>query len=78
MRKAEFEKKYLNKMIEVTVFDGDIYKGCLRKTGDKNFKFNPNLYLIRDSYFFTEDIKSLECISCIFRFSHIRKIKELV
>ena len=34
MRKNEFEQKYLNKMVEVVLFDNNTFKGYLYSTND--------------------------------------------
>lgn len=34
MKRMEFEKKYLNKLVIVKLFDGDMYKGYLYSTND--------------------------------------------
>ncbi len=72
MTRVELEK-YLNKMVNIKLFDGTIIEGCLRKTHTELFSSNPNLYLPRNYYFVTKNVHSLECTSCIFRVSHITK-----
>ena len=76
MNKKEFEKN-IGKMVEITLFDGDVVKGCLRKSHDELFKDDPNLFYPQKRYFVTENEKSKKCISCLFRSSHVRKIKPL-
>lgn len=34
MKRNEFEQKYLNKMVEVVLFDNDIFRGYLYSTND--------------------------------------------
>lgn len=65
-------EKYLNEKVKVKLFDGDAIEGYLRKTGESDFKNNPNLYLPQNYYFLTDG--NLNCISCLFRVSHIVKI----
>lgn len=74
MKREELEK-ILNKNVRVKLFNGDIFEGCLRKTGDDMFRHNNNLYIPKNRYFLTDD--NLNCISCLFRVSHITKIEEL-
>ena len=42
--KNELEK-YLGKIVEITIIDGDKYTGELHKTGEEQFKCDPNLYI---------------------------------
>ena len=65
-------EKYLNKKVKVKLFDGDAIEGYLRKTGDDDFKNNPNLFIPKNYYFLTDG--SLNCISCLFRVSHVVKM----
>ena len=69
MKKSELEK-YINKKVEIEIFDGTVIKGELHKTGEEKFKDNPNLYIPRNYYFCTEPQ------SCLFRSSHIIKLEE--
>ncbi len=68
MKRSDFEK-YLGKNVEVTIFDGDTYRGILHKTGEEQFEDNLNLYLPQKRYFITDDVGS--CVSCMFRSSHV-------
>ena len=70
MKKSELEK-YINKKVEIEIFDGTVIKGELHKTGEEKFKDNPNLYIPRNYYFCTEPQ------SCLFRSSHIIKLEEI-
>lgn len=72
MRRAELEE-YLGKNIRIKLFDGDIYTGKLCKSGNEEFRDDANLYIPRNYYFLTE---KGETASCLFRCSHVRKIKE--
>lgn len=69
MQRQELEK-YLGKTVEITLFDGDILKGELHKTGEEQYENNPDLYLPRD-YYFVVDTEP----DTIFRSSHVTKIK---
>ena len=70
MKRSELEK-YLDKKVEIEIFDGTVIKGELHKTGEEKFKDNPNLYIPRNYYFCTEPQ------SCLFRSSHIIKLEEI-
>ena len=74
MTRLELEK-YLNKIVEIKLFDNDIVSGCLRKSGTELFKDDPDLYYRKNFYFFTKDINSLTCTSCLFRVSHIKSLR---
>lgn len=74
MKREELEKN-LGEMVEITLFDGEIIKGCLRKTHKEMFKNDPNLYLPQKRYFLTDSKESRHCISCLFRSSHVKKLK---
>lgn len=77
------ETKYLNKKVKITLFDDEIIEGYLYKTGSKELKNNPNLYIPRNYYFCSEyDISLIGSNwftphSCIFRVSHIKRIELL-
>lgn len=71
--KREQLEKYLKEKVKVQLFDGDIIEGYLRKTGEDDFKNNPNLYIPQNRYFLVDD--NLNCISCLFRLCHIYKIQ---
>lgn len=74
MRREEFEK-YLGWDVEIKLFDGDIVRGCLRKTQDEMFKHDVNLYLPKNLYFMTSNAKSKICNSCLFKTSHVKSVK---
>lgn len=76
MKRADLET-FLGKMVELKLFDGSVIRGCLRKTQDETFKGNPNLYLPKNYYFVTENADSKVCSSCLFRSSHVRKVREI-
>ena len=67
-------EKYLGQKVEIKLFDNTISRGILHKTGEEMFKNNANLYVPRNRYFCTNN--NGECISCLFRVSHVRKLKE--
>lgn len=67
MKREELEK-YLGKKVKITLFDGEIIEGELHKTGEEQFKDDPDLYIRQKMYF---------CInpqSCLFRSSHVIKV----
>lgn len=68
-------EKYLNEKVKVKLFDGDVIEGYLRKTGEEDFKDNPNLFIPKNYYFLVDD--NLNCISYLFRSSHVKKIQIL-
>ncbi len=76
MKRDKLEE-YLGEMIEVTLFDGDTYRGCLRKTRDEAFKNDASLFLPLKRYFMTDCKESKKCTSCLFRSSHVTKIKKI-
>lgn len=65
-------EKHLGERVKVKLFDGDIFEGYLRKTGESDFKNNPNLYIPKNYYFLTDC--NLNCISVLFKVSHVVKI----
>jgi len=72
MTRKDFEQKYLNKMVEVTLFDNDIFRGYLYSTNDymkKTRRLDNKNY-----YFVGNDIREN---SLRFRKSHIKKIRIL-
>lgn len=76
MKRTDFEK-YLGESVEVKLFDGEIIRGCLRKTGDEIFKNNANLYIPVNYYFVTESEQSKVCISCTFKVSHVKGVSKI-
>lgn len=69
MKRSELEQ-HLGKVIEITLFDNDVITGELHKTGEETFKNNANLYLPQKRYFL------INPQSCLFRSSHVKKLKE--
>lgn len=74
--KRDTVEKYLKKKVRVKLFDGEEIEGYLRKTGEDDFKNDPNLYIPKNRYCLVD--KDLKCVSCvIFRSSHIKSINVL-
>lgn len=67
-------EEYLGEKVKVQLHDGDNIEGYLRKTGESDFENNPNLYIPKNRYFLTDG--GVNCISCLFRVSHVVKIQE--
>lgn len=61
-------------IIELLYFNGCEYEGVLHKTGEEIYEDNPNLYIPHNYYFITTN-DSRECISCLFRCSHVKSIQ---
>ena len=74
MTRKELEL-YLNKNVKVKLLNGDVFEGYLRKTGAEDFKANLNLYLMKNRYFLTDE--NSNCLSCLFRVSHITKLESI-
>ena len=55
MTRNEFEQKYLNKMVEVVLFDNDTFKGYLYSTND--YMNKTNLLDMKNYYFVGNDIR---------------------
>lgn len=70
MKRNEFEQKYLNKMVEVVLFDNDIFRGYLYSTNDYINK--TKLLDMKNYYFVGNNIREN---SLRFRKSHIKQIK---
>lgn len=68
MKRSDLEQ-YLGKSVEITLFDNDVITGVLHKTGEEQFKYDPNLYIPRNCYFLLPQ-------SVIFKCSHVKKLKE--
>ena len=70
-------EEYIGENVEVTLFNGDVIQGYLRKTGTEELKNEPGLYLKRGCYFLSgKDVYDYR--SCLFRVSHIKKIKHCI
>lgn len=76
MKRTDLER-FLGKMVELKLFDGSMIRGCLRKTRDEVFKNDPDLYLPKNFYFVTVNADSTVVISCLFRSSHVRKVRKI-
>lgn len=70
MTRNEFERKYLNKMVEVVLFDNDTFKGYLYSTND--YMNKTKLLDVKNYYFVGNDIREN---GVRFRKSHIKRIK---
>lgn len=70
MSRQEFENKYLNKLVEVKLFDNDIFKGYLYSTND--YMKTTNRLDNKNYYFVGYDIRDN---GVRFRKSHIKKIR---
>jgi hypothetical protein len=68
VKRSDLEK-YLGKKVTITLFDNDVITGELHKTGEEQFKDNPNLYIPQKWYFLTSPQ------SCLFRCSHAKQLK---
>ncbi len=75
MNRKQLESN-LGKNVKIRLFDGETIKGHLRKTGEEEYRNNPNLYIPKNLYFLTDGISN-ECRTCLFRVSHIRSLKAL-
>lgn len=77
MKRSELEK-HMGQTVTVTLFDGEVFTGELHKTGEKEFKNDPGLYLPQKWYFLimTDPAGLLYTYSCLFRCSHVRKLKK--
>lgn len=69
MKRSDLEQ-HLGKTVEITLFDNEVITGELHKTGEEIFRNNPNLYIPRKWYFL------INPQSCLFRSSHVKKLKE--
>lgn len=72
MNRKQLEK-HLKKKVKIKLFDGEEIEGYLRKSGENEFENNPNLFIPKNYYFLVD--KDLNCISCLFKVSHIQKIE---
>ena len=69
MKRSDLEQ-YLGKTVTITLFDNEVITGELHKTGEEIFRNNANLYIPRKLYFL------INPQSCLFRCSHVKKLKE--
>ena len=69
MKRSDLEQ-HLGKVVTITLFDNDVIVGELHKTGEEQFKNNPNLYIPQKCYFL------INPQSCLFKSSHVKKLTE--
>ena len=69
-------EEYIGENVEVTLFDGDVIRGYLRKTGTEEVKNDPNFYSLH-GYYFLSGKDGYDCRACLFRVSHIKRFKLL-
>lgn len=69
MKRSDLEQ-YLGKVVTITLFDNEVITGELHKSGEEIFRNNPNLYLPQKWHFL------INPQSCLFRSSHVKKLKE--
>lgn len=72
MNRNQLEKN-LGRNVKIRLHDGEFIEGRLRKTGEKDFENNPDLYIPKNLYFLTDD-KNI-CRTCLFKVSHIQNLK---
>lgn len=70
MKRNEFEQKYLNKMVEVILYDNDTFKGYLYSTNE--YMIKTKLLDMKNYYFVGNNIRDN---GVRFRKSHIKKIR---
>ena len=68
MKRSDLEQ-HLGKVVTITLFDNDVITGELHKTGEEQFKNDPNLYIPRKLYFL------INPQSYLFKCSHVKKLK---
>lgn len=62
--------------VKITLFNGDVYEGYLRKTGDQTTKKNLNISIPKNYYFVsTSKFVNITVKKMIFRVSHIVTIE---
>lgn len=74
MTRSQLEE-HLGEKVKIRLFDNSVYDGYLHKTGEVNFKNDPNLYIPRKLYFLTDGDNV--CRTCLFRVSHIKGFQTL-
>lgn len=70
MTRNEFERKYINKMVEVILYNNDTFKGYLYSTNE--YMIKTKLLDMKNYYFVGNDIRDN---GVRFRKSHIKKIR---
>lgn len=68
-------EEHLGKNVKIRLFDDTVCDGYLHKTGETDFKDNPDLYIPKKFYFLTD--KNNMCRTCLFRVSHIKGFQTL-
>lgn len=81
MKRSKLEE-YLGKKVTITLFDDSVYTGYLFKSGeaikDEDVSLRNVLELYTKNYYFVSKRKKpIETSSCLFRCSHVTKIKEI-
>lgn len=66
----------LGRIVRIRLFDGEVIEGRLRKTGEKDFENDPNLYIPKNLYFLTDSETNI-CRTCLFKVSHIQNFRTL-
>lgn len=74
--KRELLESYIGKYVEITLFDNEKITGILYKTGSERYKYEPNLYIPRNCYVLENECNRND-YSCVFKCSHVRKLKQL-
>lgn len=72
----QYIEVFLDKLVEIKLFDGKIIRGYLHKTGEEIFKNDPNLYIPRKYYVLLDGYNN-DIYNLVFRSSHIKKIKNI-
>lgn len=72
MTRKELEEN-LGRKLQIRLFDGGEIKGILHKTNEERYKNDPNIYLRQKFYFLADEAGN--CITCLFRVSHIQNCK---
>lgn len=67
-------EQYFDRSVTIRLFNDKEYTGYLRKTHDERFRNDPNLYLPNKLYFLSSGKDKLDCMSCLFRSSHVTKL----
>ena len=75
MKREELEK-YIGKYVEITLFDNEKITGILYKTGSERYKYDSSLYLPQNKYVLENECNRND-YSCVFRSSHVKKLKLL-
>lgn len=75
MNRSQLEEN-IGKNVEIKLFDGEVIRGYLKKTGGEELKNDPNLYIPKNYYFLAYK-KSNVCKTCLFKVSHIKSLKAL-